>query len=125
MTEYVYLIRNGDLYNIGRTENLELIKKKLAPGILEAALETKDAKPILKILQNKYSDRSLPESSYYRLTKEESMECKLKLKVGRNQNDFKPFFSGIKLFITVIIAWCSISILIIRFGIEPIFDKFN
>ena len=57
MPEFVYLIRNRDLYAIGRTKSLELIKKRLAPGVLEAALETNDAKSILNIIQNQYSDR--------------------------------------------------------------------
>ena len=125
MTEYVYLIRNGDLYNIGKTKQLELLKKKLAPGKLEAVLQTDDAKSILKTLQNKYSDRWVPDSNYFRLTKDESIECKRKLETGRNRNDFKPFFTGGKLFLAFTASWLILSLMIIKFGIEPIFEKFN
>ena len=50
MIEYVYMIRNGALYNIGRTDNISLIKKQLKPGVLIASLKTEDSKefPIQK-----------------------------------------------------------------------------
>ena len=50
MIEYVYMISNGDLYNIGSTDNLSLIKKQLQPGVLIASLKTEDAKEIVEIL---------------------------------------------------------------------------
>ena len=125
MTEYVYLIRNGSLYNIGKTKNLELIKKKLSPGTIQAALQTDEAESILKILRNKYADKLLPDSDYFRLTEKDSNDCKRQLEEGGTQKDFKPFFSGIRLFISFIIAWTSLSLLIIKFGIQPIFDKFS
>ncbi len=125
MKEYVYLIRNGNLYNIGKTKQLDSIKKKLSPGVIEAVLKTEDALPILKTLQSKYSGKWLPESNYFRLTKDEFIECKRQLEKGQSLNDFKPFFSGLKLFFTFIFAWTGLSFLIIRFGIDPVFDKFN
>ena len=125
MAQYIYLIRNGDLYNIGKTEQLELIKKSLAPGKVEAILQTNEATSILKILQNKYAKRVLPGSNYFRLTKEEFIECKRQLEIGQNINDFKPFFTGIRLLTTFLVAWVTITFLIIRFGIEPVFDKFS
>ena len=88
MAQYIYLIRNGDLYNIGKTEQLELTKKSLAPGKVEAILQTNEATSILKILQNKYAKRVLPGSNYFRLTNEEFIECKRQLEIGQNKNDF-------------------------------------
>ena len=125
MADFVYLIRNGDLYNIGLTEDLDLLKKRLAPGILEAALETNDAKTILAILRKKYSAQCLPQSSYYRLTKTESRECIKQLEKGGNKDDFMPFFSGIKLLLTFISVWVGLSILIIKLAVQPVLNQFN
>ena len=124
MPEYIYLIRNGDLYSIGLTESLANAKQKLAPGVLEASLETNDAKAILKILQKKYSDKRLPQSNYFRLTKSQFNECKYQLQQGNKKDDFKPFFHGTKLVLVFISAWVVISLAIIRFGIQPIFNQF-
>jgi len=125
MAEYVYLISNADLYYIGRTEKLEQAKRSLAPGVIEACLETEHAKTILKIIQSNYSDKRLPQSNYYRLTKEQSIECKEKLEQALDVNHFKPFFSGAKLVSSFIIIWISLSMVIIKFGIQPIFDQFS
>ncbi|WP_320667546.1 GIY-YIG nuclease family protein [Prochlorococcus sp. MIT 1307] len=125
MAEYVYLVRNGELYNIGRTDNIEKTKKILEPGKLEAVLQTSDSKSILKILQKNYSEKWLPQSNYFRLSKLEAIECKRQLEEGRSKNDFKPFFSGATLLITFLTAWLGISFLIIEFAIQPIFSQFN
>ncbi len=124
MPETIYLIRNGDLYNIGRTSNLEQVKKKLAPGVIEAFLQTDDSKEILKYLHVNYSDKRLPQTNYFRLTKAQSAECRNKLKKGLHKNDFKPFFSGATLILAFLTAWLSLTLLIIKFGIDPIFHQF-
>ena len=123
MAEFIYLVRNAELYNIGRTDNLELTKKQFAPGILEAVFETNDSTTTLKILHNKYANARLPQSNYFRLTKEQFNECKLQMKQGRKKEDFNPFFSGLNLFSTFIIAWISLSLIIIKFAIQPILNQ--
>ena len=125
MAEFIYLIRNEELYSIGQTESLERIKKSLSPGILEAVLETNDSKAILKILFTNYAKKRLPQTNYFRLTTEEFNECKRQLERGRSKDDFKPFFSGTNLLFTFIVAWLLISLIIIKFGIQPIFNQFN
>ena len=125
MPKYVYLIRYRDLYIIGLTESLEHAQKVFSPCILEASLETEDANAILKILQRNYSDKRLPQSNYFRLSKAQFNECKQLLKKGNNREDFRPFFNGSKLVITFIIAWFGLTIIIIKFGIQPILDQFN
>ena len=102
MIEYVYMIRNGDLYNIGRTDNLSLIKNQLQPGVLIASLKTEDAKEILEILQRNYSNQRVPQSNYFRLTKSQYKECKQKLNTAESKEDFKAFFSGINLVLTLL-----------------------
>ena len=42
MSGYVYLIRVGDLYRIGKTENLEKKIKKLKPDELLTSIMTKE-----------------------------------------------------------------------------------
>ncbi len=125
MVEYVFLIRNGELYNIGRTNNLEMIQKKLAPGILIASLKTQESKEILRILQSEFSEQRIPQSDYFRLNKSQFLDCKKKLETSRTKDDFKPFFSGLNLALTFIAVWVAISIAIISILIRPIFDQFN
>ena len=125
MTKHIYLIRNGSLYNLGFTQNLTQTKQKLNPGILEACLETDEAETILRILERNYAEKRLPQSNYYRLSKTQYLECKRQLEKGRSVEDFKPFFSGPVLLISFVTAWISISLLIIRFGIQPIFNQFR
>ena len=125
MPEYIYLIRNGDLYNIGLTESLAKAKQLLAPGVVEASLQTNDAKAILQILQRNYSDKRLPQSNYFRLSKSQFNECKQQLQKGNSKDDFKPFFNGTKLILSFISAWVTISLAIIHFAIQPIFNQFN
>ena len=125
MPEYIYLIRNGDLYNIGLTESLAKAKQLLVPGVLEASLQTNDAKAILQILQRNYSDKRLPQSNYFRLSKAQFSECKQQLQKGNSKDDFKPFFNGTKLILSFMSAWVTISLAIIHFAIQPIFNQFN
>ena len=125
MPEYNYLIRNGDLYNIGLTESLAKAKQLLEPGVLEASLQTKDAKAILQILQSNYSEKRLPQSNYFRLNKAQFNECKQQLQKGNSKDDFKPFFNGSTLILSFISAWVIISLAIIHFVIQPIFNQFN
>ncbi len=124
MPEYIYLIRNGDLYNIGCTEDLSQTKKKLAPGKIEASHQSEDAKSILKILQETYALERLPQSNYFRLTKTQYLECKNKLERGYSKNHLKPFFSGVVLIMTFSIMWITLTTLIIKLGIDPIFNQF-
>ena len=42
MSGYVYLIRVGDLYRVGRTDNLEKKIKKLKPDELLTSIMTKE-----------------------------------------------------------------------------------
>ncbi len=125
MPEYVYLVRNGDLYSIGKSPQLQQVKQSLKPGEIVAALKTTDASEILKILQSTYYEKRLPQSNYFRLSKSQAIDCKKKLEKGRNKADFKPFFSGPKLLILFISTWVGLSLAIIKFAIEPVFNQFG
>ncbi len=125
MAEYVYLIKNNDLYYIGRSESIEEVKKSFKPGILLSAMKSSDSKSILRILVSNYSEKRLPQSNYFRLTKSQAEECRKRLETGKSKDDFRPFFSGGTLITTLLISWISISCLIIKFGVEPIFSQFQ
>ena len=125
MAKYIFLAQNGELYYIGITENLERITKALKPAIIIEVLKSKDSEIILGTLHRNYSDSRLPESNYFRLSKSQAIECKERLKKGRGKDDFKPFFSGFKLVITILLSWLFLSFLIIKFGFEPIFNRLS
>ena len=48
MASYVYLIQNGDLFNIGFTNNLERSRIELRPGELIAFSMTEKSETIIK-----------------------------------------------------------------------------
>ncbi len=125
MKSYVYLFQNKDIYNIGFSSNLEQLKQSLMPGELIAYLKTESPEQICRKLHIRYSDVRIPQSDYFRLTKPQVLDCKLMLKDIGGKDFFQPIFRGFTLYLTLLISWISISLLIIKFGIEPIFYKLN
>ncbi len=124
MEGYVYLIRNGDLYNIGCSTNLNKSEEFYRPGILSAHLKTKEFESITKKLQFQYSDVRLPGSEYFRLSKSQVLECQLILKNESNNSFFKPIFRGSTFVLTLLFFWLLLSGLIIVFAVNPIFKNF-
>ena len=76
MSGFVYLIRNGDLYKIGRTQNLEQRMKQLKPDQVVKTLETENYEQLEKQLHKRYKDVRLPQSEYFRLTDSQLESCK-------------------------------------------------
>ncbi len=126
MEFYVYLIQNGDLYNIGETTNLDRSKEILRPGKICAYLKTKKASTISNNLKSRYSDVRLPGSDYFRLTNAQLLECKLIMKSEDSNinNYFEPIFKGRTLFVVFVLAWILISLIIIEIGVNPIISRF-
>ena len=54
MVSYVYLIQNGDLFNIGFTNNLERTRIDLRPGEIVAFSITETPEPLIKNLRRIY-----------------------------------------------------------------------
>ena len=77
MASYVYLIQNGDLFNIGFTSNLERTRIDLRPGELVAFLITEKPEPLIKNLRKTYVDNRLPGSDYYKFYYFVSLFCLL------------------------------------------------
>ena len=44
MLEFVYLMKNGDLYKLGCTKDLESESSKMKPGKIISSCKTKDSK---------------------------------------------------------------------------------
>ncbi len=124
MEPYVYLIQNGDLYNIGTSSNIERAKEILRPGTICAYLKTKQASTLSNSLQSRYSDVRLPGSDYFRLTNSQLLECKLIMKSEGSNSYFEPIFKGRTLFVLFILSWIFISSVIIKLGVDPIIARF-
>ncbi len=82
MAGYVYLIRVGDLYRIGKADNLDKKIKKLKPDELLTSIMTKEPETLEARLLRKYKSQRIPETGYLKLNKRQLSECK-------KQFDFK------------------------------------
>ncbi len=124
MASYVYLIQNGDLFNIGFTNNLERTRIELRPGELIAFSITDKPEPVIKNLRKIYVDNRLPGSDYYRLANSQVKECRSFLESDGNNNYFQPFLKGPTLVLFFILAWFLITYIIIEFALNPILSRF-
>ncbi len=124
MDSYIYLIENGDLYNIGSTNNIDKVQQLLRPGKLCASLKDKEAVYICKNLHIRYSEVRLPETDYFRLNKSQLLECQLMMKSEGASNYFQPIFKGGTIVATFILAWFGLTFFLIKLGIDPILSRF-
>ena len=125
MASYVYLIQNGDLFNIGFTNNLERSRIDLRPGELVAFLITEKPEPLIKNLRKTYIDNRLPGSDYYRLANSQVKECCSFLEGDGTKSYFQPFFKGSSLFVLFVASWAIITYFIIEFAVNPILSRFS
>tara|TARA_B100001029_G_C14673210_1_gene240625 strand:- start:137 stop:514 length:378 start_codon:yes stop_codon:yes gene_type:complete len=124
MASYVYLIQNGDLFNIGFTNNLERTRIDLRPGELIAFSITEKPESLIKNIRKIYIDNRLPGSDYYRLANSQVNECRSLLEGEGSTNYFQPFLKGPSLFLLFMFSWVLISYIIIQFVINPILGRF-
>ena len=125
MASYVYLIQNGDLFNIGYTNNLERARIDLRPGELIAFLITEKPEPLIKNLRKIYIDHRIPGSDYYRLSNSQVKECRTLLESDGSNNYFQPFLKGPRLFIFFMFSWVFVTYIIIEFAVDPILSRFS
>ena len=76
MSGYVYLIRVGELYRIGKTSNLDKKIKKLKPDELINSILIKEPETLEARLLRKYKSTRIPETGYLKLSKKQLSECK-------------------------------------------------
>ena len=124
MASYVYLIQNGDLFNIGFTSNLERTRIELRPGELIAFSITQDPDSVVKNLRKIYIDNRLPGSDYYRLANSQVKECRSFLEGDETNNYFQPFLKGPILVLFFLFSWFLITYIIIVFAFNPILARF-
>ncbi len=125
MSSFVYLIRNGDLYIIGSSSNLERTLTSYKPGELVASLKTDNHEVLTKNLRRTYLDNRLPCSDYFRLSNSQARECKGLLDKGGDSSFIKPFFTGYRLILFFFFTWFLIAFTIIQFAINPILVRFS
>tara|TARA_Y100001968_G_scaffold169006_1_gene154799 strand:+ start:328 stop:705 length:378 start_codon:yes stop_codon:yes gene_type:complete len=125
MASYVYLIQNGDLFNIGSTNNLERTRIDLRPGELVAFSITENPEPLIKNLRKIYIDNRLPGSDYYRLANSQVKECRSLLERNDSNSYFQPFFKGPILVLSFTLSWFLITYSIIEFAVNPILIRFS
>ena len=125
MSSFVYLIRNGDLYVIGSSSNIDRTLASYNPGELVASLKTDNPDTLLNNLRRSYIDNRLPGSDYFRLSNSQVRECQLLLENDKGSIFFKPFFTGYRLLFIFILSWLMITFTIIQFAINPIFRRFS
>ena len=126
MASYVYLIQNGDLFNIGFTNNLERTRIELRPGELLAFSITEKPEALIKNFRKIYIDNRLPGSDYYRLANSQVNQCRSMLEGGDGKNNyFEPFLKGPSLFLFFIIVWLLITYIVIQFAVNPVLSRFG
>ena len=124
MASYVYLFQNGDLFNIGITNNLERTRIDLRPGELLAFLITEKPEPLINNLRKIYMDNRLPGSDYYRLGNSQVNECRSFLNGDGSNNYFEPFLKGPSLILFFVFSWILLTYTIIELAVEPILGRF-
>jgi hypothetical protein len=64
---FVYLIRNGNLHKIGRTDNLGRRMKQLQPDEILQVMETDRSRDLEYELHKQFKAKRLPQTEYFRL----------------------------------------------------------
>ena len=84
MSEFVYLMKNDDLYKLGTTSNLENEVGKMKPDKIIASFKTKNSKSFEARLLRLYKKKRIPDTKYFRLSELEVSNCKKHLEGKSN-----------------------------------------
>ena len=84
MSEFVYLMKNGDLYKLGCTSDLEKESSKFKPGKIISFFKTQYPKSFHARLLRIYKKKRIPDTSYFRLSESEVNSCKRHLEGKSN-----------------------------------------
>jgi hypothetical protein len=79
MSGFVYLIRNGDLHKIGRSDNPSKRFRQLKPDEVIQVLETDRSRDLEYELHQRFKDKRLPQSEYFRLSDAEVNAARIAL----------------------------------------------
>ena len=84
MSGFVYLMKNGDLYKLGCTNNLKSEANKMKPGEIISSFKTNDPKSFEVRLLRLYKKKRIPDTNYFRLSESEVNDCKKHLEGKSN-----------------------------------------
>ncbi len=106
MSEFVYLMKNGDLYKLGCTSNLKSEANKMKPGEIISSFKTNDPKSFEVRLLRLYKKKRIPDTNYFRLSESEVNNCIKHLEGKSNlpkslDDELKIGFNGSLLFATI------------------------
>ena len=131
MSEFVYLMKNGDLYKLGCTSNLESEASKLKPGEIISSFKTKDHKSFEARLLRIYKKRRIPDTNYFRLSEAEVENCKKHLEGKSNlpkslSEELRIGLNGSLLFasITFLISFLVNKMFVFSLFISTVFASF-
>jgi len=128
MSEFVYLMKNGDLYKLGCTSDLESEDSKMKPGKIISSFKTKYPKSFEVRLLRLYKKKRIPGTNYFRLSESEVDNCKKHLE-GKTSlpkalaDELKIGLNGSLLFaaISLLISFLINKMFIFSFFISIIF----
>ncbi len=75
VSNYIYLIRNKDLYKIGITKNISRRMKVLKPDLILKVTKTNQNVNLEKRLHHIYKDVRIPQTEYFRLNRQQVSNC--------------------------------------------------
>ena len=76
MSEFVYLMKNGDLYKLGCTSDLKSEASKMKPCEIISSFKTNDSKSFQVRLLRLYKKKRIPDTNYFRLSESEVNNCR-------------------------------------------------
>jgi len=71
---FIYFVRNGDIYKIGKTQNFERRLGELKPDEVLAIISSINYHNMEKKLHAHFKDTRIPQSEYFRLTRDQVKE---------------------------------------------------
>ena len=131
MSEFVYLMKNGDLYKLGSTSNLETEATKMKPGKIISSFKTEDPKSFEVRLLRLYKKRRIPDTNYFRLSESEVDNCKKHLEGKSNlpkslSDELRIGLNGSLIFasITFLISFLINKMILLSFFFSIVFASF-
>ena len=79
MYGWLYIIKNGDLYKIGITKNIEQRMRQLKPDYIISKLYSSDFKQLEKEFHKRYKNVRIPQTEYFRLDQMQIREIKIRM----------------------------------------------
>ncbi len=130
MAEFVYLMKNGDLYKLGCTSNLETESSKMKPGKIISSCKTNYPKSFEARLLRLYKKKRIPGTNYFRLSEQEVDNCKKHLEGKSNlpkslSDELRIGLNGSILFgcITFLISFFINKMFVFSFFISIVFSS--